>query len=859
MQIVSHSRMDERPTNGVRSRRTRKTARAIVLTASLSSCLLACSCASSRRGSGPLYSASEIGQMSCTEQRRGLHKVIKRAESCYEDGDIPGYIESLKQAILFYSTPTCVVSLYNCALAYVYLGESNLLVGNRKGYDKCLKQAEAYLRANKGAKGKYNLETELELGKVLVMQNRLSDARELLKGVPKRLERAAYLTARLMGDDNPNDNTIVVSTKKNPKVWKEWSELVGHDSTVGQLGELYKGIQTERCFRQGEYEAALAQVLRPSDEALGSRIGAIVGAPVSAMAFPILVLGSPALLKGENRYISSIKHGRVKAYAPGLDWINTPYHLICPERDMIPCAADSTFMSKLKKRWFAAMAAYKAENYERAQGYFKSVLSREDLLAKHKPTERWLSHYHLGRICSGERKHKQALKHYVEAIEVVERLRDSLPTDELRLGFTEDKNLPYGGAVQSSLALDDVQSAFTYSERARARALLALLASRDSGKAPTADVDKELRSTLEDECLTASQIQAFLGADDSLVEYFVGEDQLVIFVLDGTALKAKTIDVSAQQVQSAVMRFRRDLLTCSGEVSQSGRALHALILEPVEEQIHQNVIVVPHLQLQQVPFSALVDRDGHYLIQTHCVAQVFSGSTLKYAKATGRRFESILALGNPTQRLLPSIPNAERESIAIGRLFSRREVATKDRATEALVKAHGRDYDVLHLACHGQMSPTDPSRTRLLLAPSEHEDGLLSMAEVYESDLAGVSLVTLSACESGRGRLTTGSEVLGLSRAFASAGAPRVVASLWAVNDDATADLMIAFYQELRAGTATADALRQAQLSMLDREGVATVTRGFGGTASTDAPQTYTAPYSHPYFWAAFELIGDWR
>jgi len=126
------------------------------------------------------------------------------------------------------------------------------------------------------------------------------------------------------------------------------------------------------------------------------------------------------------------------------------------------------------------------------------------------------------------------------------------------------------------------------------------------------------------------------------------------------------------------------------------------------------------------------------------------------------------------------------------------------------------------------------------LAASEKVAGDLEAHEIYRLDLRRVGLVTLSACDTGRGLVSRGDEIWGFTRSFLGAGAPALVVSLWPVEDQATEQLMGRFYTSLRGGGAsrgvTREALRAAQLELL-RE----------------------ARTAHPFFWAPFVLVGDWR
>jgi CHAT domain-containing protein len=138
-------------------------------------------------------------------------------------------------------------------------------------------------------------------------------------------------------------------------------------------------------------------------------------------------------------------------------------------------------------------------------------------------------------------------------------------------------------------------------------------------------------------------------------------------------------------------------------------------------------------------------------------------------------------------------------------------------------------------------------------AAMDTDDGILTALEVAELDLSGVELASLSACETGLGETAGGEGLLGLQRAFQTAGARSVVASLWQVDDEATRQLMVRFYENLwraKEPLGKLAALREAQMWML-REGVK---RGL--VRRTAAKEPTRTP---PYYWAAFVLSGDWR
>jgi CHAT domain-containing protein len=147
---------------------------------------------------------------------------------------------------------------------------------------------------------------------------------------------------------------------------------------------------------------------------------------------------------------------------------------------------------------------------------------------------------------------------------------------------------------------------------------------------------------------------------------------------------------------------------------------------------------------------------------------------------------------------------------------------------------------VLYIAAHGEFNERNPLFSALRLAGGDGYDGRLETHEIYSLDLTRrTELVVLSACETGAGALSAGDEFSGLSRAFLYAGAPGVVASLWRVDDEATAILMAAFFQARAGGMRDVEALRSAQQTLHSYQDEDGNTR-----------------YAAPYYWAAFVLTG---
>jgi len=190
-------------------------------------------------------------------------------------------------------------------------------------------------------------------------------------------------------------------------------------------------------------------------------------------------------------------------------------------------------------------------------------------------------------------------------------------------------------------------------------------------------------------------------------------------------------------------------------------------------------------------------------------------------------------------------------------------VLVRNEATRLKAKDLSSQYDILHFAAHAELKADDPLSSALLLAKGDGDEGRLEVREVFEMNL-NASLVVLSGCETGLGQLSSGDELVGLTRAFIYAGTPSVVASLWKVDDHSTAQLMSGFYKNLKTMTKL-EALRQAQLAMIRGNGESDLLarRGVGGiaklgdTPAVASPSQSSISTSHPYFWAPFILVGD--
>jgi len=336
--------------------------------------------------------------------------------------------------------------------------------------------------------------------------------------------------------------------------------------------------------------------------------------------------------------------------------------------------------------------------------------------------------------------------------------------------------------------------------------------------------------------LDIAELQRKLGAQTALVEYTSLDGELLAFVVTDEGVEVVRNLCSEEEVNSRLgqlrfqidsLRFgakalRKHLSYLTARIQHHLRALYDLLLRPIEEQLGQRrLIIAPHRTLYYIPFHALHDGRG-YVIERREVSYAPSAVVLLHCLAQPQRpLQRALLLGVADEQT----PRVRDEIHALAPLFPEAIVLLDERATVSALQEFAPGVDILHLACHGQFRPDNPLFSSLRLG-----DGWLTVRDTYNLDLR-CGLAALSACETGVNEVAPGNELIGLARGFFSAGAPTLLLSLWTVDDEATAELMVSFYKLLLTGHAPAAALRAAQLQLLK-----------------------TQP--HPFFWSPFMIVG---
>jgi CHAT domain-containing protein/Tfp pilus assembly protein PilF len=410
--------------------------------------------------------------------------------------------------------------------------------------------------------------------------------------------------------------------------------------------------------------------------------------------------------------------------------------------------------------------------------------------------------------------------------------------------------------------------------------------------------------------VTVDAVKAALPDDAALVEFAVygpldprvigseeAEDTYIVYVLSKThELQWKQLG-TARKIDKTVQAFRKALQDPSSpDVRTLGRKLDELIFEAARDMAPdtRHWIISPDGQLNFVPFEALVNARGRFLIENQLISYVTTGRDLLRMKVPAPRPSAPLLVANPLFGEPPSQTPALQKIAANGRLKdSHRSVTVgEDRSNIYFAPLSGSTQEakelrslfpdarilsgadaskphldainapeILHIATHGfflndgshapesgdtrgiraSAKVNNPLlRSGLALAGANmdlpgQDNGILTALEAANLDLWGTKLVTLSACDTGVGEVKNGEGVYGLRRAFILAGAQSVVTSLWSVSDYATRELMRDYYAGLKEGEGRGAALRQAKLAMLNRKG-----------------------RQHPFFWASFIQFGNW-
>ena len=367
-----------------------------------------------------------------------------------------------------------------------------------------------------------------------------------------------------------------------------------------------------------------------------------------------------------------------------------------------------------------------------------------------------------------------------------------------------------------------------------------------------------------------TNVENDLHPDEALLEYVLDDPTSFCITVTRRGAHIQALPAGRKEIEKLVQQFVDDV-RAKGAGIEASKRLFQVLLEPIPEtKTATRLIIAPDGMLNLLPFEAVRDNQGEYLLKSRIISYVPSGTildVLRRASKGERAPRPFLGVGDVTYenqggagRRIPApdavrgrllrgmadlsgvglhdLPQTREEVERIGNIVGRDAVILlgKD-ATETAFKKEPLDqFRVLHLAVHGFADTQYPERSALVLGtdPKSGDDGLLQVREIIRLRL-NAELTTLSACDTGVGKLQGQEGVSNLVEAFLVAGSKSVVASLWSADDTFASALMDRFYQRLGQGEDTSSALRNAKLDLLAK---------YGDQVS-------------PFYWAAFIAVGE--
>jgi CHAT domain-containing protein len=407
------------------------------------------------------------------------------------------------------------------------------------------------------------------------------------------------------------------------------------------------------------------------------------------------------------------------------------------------------------------------------------------------------------------------------AIHEYEVQRSRVIEEDLKISFFDGANDLFREMIRlQAIDLGHAEVALDYAERSKARALL------DRLGPITRQQKQEVIADLA-EPLTSNEVRSRLPEGTAIIEYALLEDRTLIWVIRRNGILLKEAPAGSQAVNALAERWLTSITGRRTLVEQAASAaIYDLMIRPILTHLgpQDKLVFVPDQALHGIPFAALFDKaTRRYLLEDHVLTVAPSATLAIEAIEHSHNLRSIptaLAIGNPTFRKalgqqLSSLPQAEREAEEIAQVLPGSEVLLKESATKNRFLDAADRHEVIHFGGHAVINQEFPLLSYMVFAPENpNSPGLLYAQYLYSVHFSQVHLAVLAACSTASGP-THGEGVVSLARAFLAAGIPDVVASLWDVDDVATAKTFGGFYVNLRRGISSAEALRQAQLSLL--------------------------------------------
>ncbi|HOK41416.1 MAG TPA: CHAT domain-containing protein [bacterium] len=490
-------------------------------------------------------------------------------------------------------------------------------------------------------------------------------------------------------------------------------------------------------------------------------------------------------------------------------------------------------------------------------------------------------------ICFINNDKEIALTYLEKSIDVIEKMRTALKIEELKNSFIINKDDVYDKIISLLIEIKNIEKAHYYLERGKSRSLIDLLGnhkikfkSEEANKLykkllenkKQIDVllsklanekeenkKKELNKQIEklsiensevllkmkinnpelESLVTVSvqplkEIQQSLQSEINFIEYYYNADWLYIWIINKNDIKFEQAKIKGEYLDNLIIQYNNRIqkITYIEDLSQE---LYKILILPIEKYLTNTkyICIIPHNKLHYLSFASLND-GKNYLIDKYPLFYLSSLSLTKYVFSEPKKKEKtrlkILSIGNPDLGDLNyELPLARLEAISIKWEFPEIDILLDTEAKISSVVKNISKYNVIHIASHGEFNSINPLFSALKLTPDDLYDGDLKALDVFNLELKA-DLVTLSACQSGLGKIAGGDEIIGLNRAFFYAGTKSIVSTLWRVDDLATSLFMKHFYRNYSYFNKI-ESLRNAQLYV-------------------------KSLYPHPVYWAGISLSG---
>ncbi|MCA1627052.1 MAG: CHAT domain-containing protein [Acidobacteria bacterium] len=566
------------------------------------------------------------------------------------------------------------------------------------------------------------------------------------------------------------------------------------------------------------------------------------------------VTGSDIPVANSYAYLGMI-NGKLKNFDEALRYVRVAFD-----------KAQSRSNEKSYKNLMAYASLQMGHIQRDAKQFDSAVESYDRAIAIYENQEELIPHLyqaHKGRLLCyiAQRNDTLAAEEITKTLVLVEEYRKKIHEENNRNAFFDVEQSVYDAAIDFAYSRhNNREQAFEYLEYSRSRSLLDLLKSDQEVLVKVRDEEIVFGSVSQP--LPLADIKRRMPEQAQIVQYTVLEDKILIWVISKNDLQVVAKEVSQKELTEKVSNYVQTIASVSEfdheNVLRNAKDLFAVLIGPVESLLDANksLCVIADKVLNRLPFATLVSpSSGRYLLEDYVLLSspsptIFVLSSENAMSIEGAKEDKVLSVGNPTfdrktYSTLPDLPSSRREATEVASFYNASPLVETQASTAAVMNDIA-EADVIHFALHSALDDEVPLRSKLLLAATPAAkrvenahavDSALHAYDVYNLKLRA-RLVVLSACQTGAERYYGGEGMSSLARPFIAAGVPLVVASLWPVDSDSAAELMISFHKyRRRDGLPTVAALQKAQLDML---------RGA------------ESRFHRPYHWAPFTIIGGY-